>query len=215
MDASRKPIFFTSDWHIGHANVLKYDSRPFKDLDHMHRHLINTYNATVPANGICYFLGDVGYTKHDIVGEVMRQMHGTKVIILGNHDKGAHSMYAQGFDVVLNAAIFYIGQHRISMSHCPLPGIFREDVTTMASYRQVDKGNMWHGEHKNQMFTSQDLTVDFHLHGHIHSDGVDKPRSTDRQFDVGVRANKYRPVSISEIEAWIAGETKKDIEGRE
>jgi len=110
-------------------------------------------------------------------------------------------MYNQGFDVVLSGAFFYIGGHRVSMSHCPLPGVFREDVTDMNG---STPGEMWHGENKNQPFTSQDLTVDFHLHGHIHSDGKNKPRSTERQFDVGVRANKYRPVSLSEIESWIA-----------
>lgn len=205
MDHLRKPIFFTSDWHIGHFNVLKYDQRPFQDLNHMHRVLINNYNSTVPENGICYFLGDVGYCKGDIVGKIMAECHGTKILIIGNHDKNTHSMYAQGFDCVLNTAVFYIGTHRVSMSHCPLPGIFRE---SMADMPKQPKENNWHGEHKNQMFTSRDLTVDFHLHGHIHSDNVVKPRQTDRQYDVGVRSNGYRPVSISQIEAWIASTRK-------
>lgn len=200
MEPKRKAVFYTSDWHIGHENVIKFDNRPFKDINHMHRVLINNYNATVPQDGICYFLGDAGLSKSDTVSKVINQLHGTKVLILGNHDRNVYSMYSQGFDVVMNAAVFYIGDKRISMSHCPLPGIFREEVEGMKGAKE---GENWHGEHKNQMFTSQDLTVDFHLHGHIHSDGKVKLRSTDRQYDVGVRANGYKPVSISQIESWI------------
>lgn len=202
MEPKRKPIFFTSDLHIGHANVIVFDKRPFKDVDHMHRVLINNYNATVPKNGICYFLGDIGLCKSDVLINVMKELNGTKVLVMGNHDRNTHSMYAQGFDVVLNAGIFYIGNHRVSMSHCPLPGVKREEITGMKGAKD---GENWHGEFKNAKFTSQDLTVDFHLHGHIHSGPhCDKPVRTDKQFDVGVAGNNYRPVSISEIESWIA-----------
>jgi calcineurin-like phosphoesterase family protein len=202
----RKPIFFTSDWHIGHKRVIEFDNRPFKDLEDMHESLIRNYNSTVPPNGICYFLGDVGLCKGEEVSKVINRLHGTKVLILGNHDKNIHAMYKAGFDVVLNAGIFYIGNKRFSMSHCPLPGIPREDVSNM---RGAKEGENWHGEFKNTMFTNHDLTVDFHLHGHIHSDNNVKPRSTDRQYDVGVRSNKYRPVSLSTIESWATFETQK------
>lgn len=201
MSNELKKIFFTSDLHIGHANVIKFDNRPFRDLNHMHTVLANNYNSTVPENGICYFLGDAGMCKAEELSQYLKRLNkSTKVLILGNHDRNTHSMYSQGFDVVMNAAVFYIGDKRISMSHCPLPGIFREEVEGMKGAKE---GENWHGEHKNQMFTSQDLTVDFHLHGHIHSDGKVKLRSTDRQYDVGVRANGYKPVSISQIESWI------------
>ena len=78
----RKGIFFTSDLHIGHANVLIFDKRPFKDLYEMHEVLINNYNSTV-RDGICYFLGDVGLGKTETVKNVISRMSGTKVLIFG------------------------------------------------------------------------------------------------------------------------------------
>lgn len=201
----RRPEFVTSDWHLGHVNVLKYDSRPFTDINHMHRVLVNNHNSCVPPNGITFFLGDMGYrTDAGKVEKIIRELNGTKVLILGNHDRGSHSMYSQGFDVVLNSAMIYLGENRITMSHCPLPGVFRESMKDMPKQPQ---NNNWHGEHKNTRFTTWD-NQHYHLHGHIHSDGVEKPRSTHNQFDVGVRANGYRTVSMSVIEAWIAS-TKK------
>lgn len=207
MEPKRKKIFFTSDLHIGHANVLIFDQRPFKDLDHMHTVLANNYNSTVPEDGVCYFLGDIGLCKQNELENFMKRLNGsTKVLILGNHDSGAYSMYSKGFDIVLNTATIYIGKNRVSMSHCPLPGIFREEITGMKGAKE---GTYWHGEHKNQMFTSQDLTVDYHLHGHIHSGPANnKLQKTDRQFDCGVPSNLFRPVSISQIESWISLQEK-------
>lgn len=197
----RKGIFFTSDWHVGHKNVIDFDKRPFTSLEHMHRVLINNYNSTVKRGDICYFLGDMGLCKSEELKKVMSKLNGTKVLILGNHDKNTYSMYDNGFDVVLNAGIFYIGDKRISMSHCPLPGIKREDVTDM---KGAESGENWHGENRHHRFMINDVSVDFHLHGHIHSGPhCDKEIRSDRQFDVGVAANGYKPVSISEIESWI------------
>lgn len=203
----RKNIFFTSDWHLGHANVIRFDNRPFDDLDHMHKVLANNYNSSVKDKDVCYFLGDMGLTSNKELSHIIKSLNGVKVLILGNHDKNTYSMYDAGFDVVLNTAVFYLGDKRISVSHCPLPGIFREDVSGM---KGALEGENWHGENKNKRFTSQDSSVDFHLHGHIHSDGKLKPKCTYNQFDVGVRANNYRPVSMSQIESWINTRSKHE-----
>lgn len=207
---NRKSIHFTSDWHIGHANSIIFDSRPFRDLDHMHSVLINNYNAQVPENGVCYFLGDIGMTSSETLKKVITQLNGTKICILGNHDKAHNAMYQIGFDVVLNSATLYIAGERVTLSHCPLRGVFRESVVGMKSsysnrdYKEgVPAQENWHGEHKNGKFSVSD-EGQFHLHGHIHSSPLnDKISVTDRQFDVGVPANKYRPVHISVIESWI------------
>lgn len=198
----RKPIFFTSDWHIGHANSIKFDNRPFKDTDEMHEVLIRRFNAQVPENGITYFLGDMATGPTELIHSVISRLNGTKVVIVGNHDKATTSMYNCGFDVVLNTATIYVCGQKVTMSHCPLFGVYREDVEGMKGVTGTEN---WHGEHKNGMFTVQD-EGQFHLHGHIHS-RLDHPKSKKilgRQFDVAVTANGFRPVSIGEIDSWIS-----------
>ncbi len=115
----RRRIYFTSDWHVGHANVLVLDKRPFQDLDHMHTVLVNNYNSTVGQEDLCYFLGDMGLCKSDALRDVVARLNGTKVLILGNHDKGATAMRRIGFDVVLNQAALEIAGKLVTMTHCP------------------------------------------------------------------------------------------------
>lgn len=204
-----KNQFVTSDWHIGHANAIKFDNRPFKDLDDMHRVLINNYNASVRPGDICYFLGDIGVKDAETTKSVISKLNGTKVLISGNHDKGDYVMMDCGFDIVINAAKVVIAKEIVTMSHCPLPGLFREHTEGM---RGTALGENWHGEsrpHYN-MYTVPN-EGQFHLHGHIHSpNGGKSQKILDKQMDVGVPSNKYRPVSFSEIESWIV-KYKRDV----
>ena len=198
---SRKKIFFTADLHIGHENSLKFDNRPFKDLDHMHRVFINNHNAIVPEDGITYFLGDIGMCNVDTMRSVLDKLNGTKILLLGNHDGGVNRMYNLGFDCVINTASMVIAGELVTLSHCPLKRVFREDTTGM---RNEENGEQWHG-----VFRHPNLSVrnegQFHLHGHIHSPNDGKStKIKGRQYDVGVVANGYRPVSISTIESWIS-----------
>lgn len=197
---NHKPTFFTADWHLGHEKAIGYDQRPFKSISHMHECLIARYNATVPENGICYFLGDIG-NKTEEVSKVISRLNGTKVLLLGNHDKGMTTMYNCGFDVVLYSASIYIGTNRITMSHCPLLDVFREDCAGMKNPNEN-----WHGESrdKHRMSAIRD-EGQFHLHGHIHSrkDKAQSKKILGKQYDVGVCANGYTPVSLSMIESWV------------
>ena len=198
-----KPTFFTSDWHLGHEKVLEFDKRPFKDVDHMHRVLINSYNASISPDGICYHLGDVGFQNIELTKSILSQLNGTKILILGNHDRSVTAMYKLGFHAVMYSATLYIAQERVTLTHCPLLGVSRENVKLQKNHTE---GENWHGElsPKYAKFTVKN-EGQFHLHGHIHS-RIDKPNSKKiqgRQFDIGVPANNYRPVSIGEIEQWI------------
>lgn len=204
--SDRKAIGFWSDQHVGHLNSIKYDNRPFRDLQHMHETMINNYNSVIPENGLCYFLGDVGMTNSEDLKKFMSRLNGTKVCVMGNHDKGSNALYSIGFDVVVNAITLYIAGQRVTMSHCPLRGVFREDTTNM---NNSVEGENWHGESRHIEFSVED-EGQYHLAGHIHSGpNNNKPKFTNRQYDVGVCANNYRPVSLGTIESWIAKEEMK------
>lgn len=197
----KRKIYFTSDWHVGHANCIEFDNRPFNDLDEMHNTLVKNFNHYVPKHGVTYFLGDMGLCSNGLLNSIVTQLNGTKILVRGNHDGKMDSMYAAGFDVVIEKAQISIGNDIITMTHCPLKGIFREDTTGM---RNSDGTDNWHGENKHRNKYSIEDFGQFHLHGHIHS-RKDRGLITDgRQMDVGVPAWNYKPVSISEVQRWIA-----------
>jgi calcineurin-like phosphoesterase family protein len=51
-------VFFTSDTHFGHANIIKYCGRPFASVEEMNRELIARWNAVVGPRDTVYHLGD-------------------------------------------------------------------------------------------------------------------------------------------------------------
>ena len=85
---ARKQIFFTSDWHLGHENVINFSKRPYKTLDEMHWALVTNFNKQVPLDGLTYFLGDISFLNADRSKELIGLLNGTKILILGNHDRG-------------------------------------------------------------------------------------------------------------------------------
>lgn len=205
--SNRKPIFFISDLHIGHDKALIFDERPFKDMPHMIEAIVSRFNATVPEDGVTYFLGDIG-TKPSAVKPVIDRLNGTKILILGNHDHKMDAMYEAGFNAVMHGAVLYYGKNRITLSHCPLLNTVREDCSQMEKYKNTDKNDLppWHGNN-NPLHRSLSFKNDgqLHIHGHIHS-RPNNPKSKKilgRQFDVGVCANNYTPVSFNQIKSWI------------
>ena len=49
---------YISDLHFGHANILKFDNRPFRNTEEMETSLIENWNNTVLAGDTTYILGD-------------------------------------------------------------------------------------------------------------------------------------------------------------
>jgi calcineurin-like phosphoesterase family protein len=166
----------------------------------MHNDMIKKFNHWVPKHGITYFLGDMGFGPNDLLGSIIRQLNGTKILVRGNHDRKMDAMYNAGFDVVLEKAQITVGSDIITMTHCPLKGVFREDTTGM---RGSDGTENWHKENKyGNQYSIEDFGQ-FHLHGHTHM-RKDRGKIIDgRQMDVGWPAHG-KPVSISQVQSWIA-----------
>ena len=78
--------WFTSDTHFGHANIIGYTGRPFKDVIHMNEELIRRWNTRVKPDDTVFHLGDFAmmggsYQKY------LNRLNGNIVWIAGNHDK--------------------------------------------------------------------------------------------------------------------------------
>lgn len=165
----------------------------------MHRVLINNYNATVPEDGLCYFVGDMGMGQYDKLKKVMDQLQGTKVAVIGNHDKNVNTLYRMGFDCVVHGLVLWIANEQVTVTHCPLRDTYREDTSKMPG----DHPN-WYKEKQHQQYCIPNWGQ-YHLSGHIHSPNRGQSKKIlGRQMDIGVDANNFKPVNIKEIESWIA-----------
>lgn len=85
-------IFFTSDLHFGHKNVIHFDKRPFFTLDEMDKILIENWSNKVKPGDLVYVLGDMFWrSDNDYVQNILKQLNGQIILIKGNHDKWLHN----------------------------------------------------------------------------------------------------------------------------
>ena len=82
-------IFFTSDLHLQHENLLRFSKpRPYQTIQEHDQGIIDNWNSVVKDNDTVYVLGDVSlHTNYDLLDIQLKQLNGHKHLILGNHDK--------------------------------------------------------------------------------------------------------------------------------
>ena len=78
--------YYIADLHLGHANSIKFDNRPFADLNEMHRTIIDNWNAVVRTTDTVYILGDFCISRDDAVNRILCHLNGKLHLIIGNHD---------------------------------------------------------------------------------------------------------------------------------
>ena len=54
-------IYFTSDTHFGHENVIRFATRPYETVAQMYHALVANVNARVLCRDELYILGDLTY----------------------------------------------------------------------------------------------------------------------------------------------------------
>ena len=68
-------IKYISDYHFGHKNILRYDNRPWIDVNEMNDALIERFKNSVSKDDTVYILGDVVWSdKYDNWVEVFTKL---------------------------------------------------------------------------------------------------------------------------------------------
>lgn len=185
-------VFFSSDLHLSHNNILAYDNRPFANIDEHNEALIANHNALVNKNDLVFWLGDIcmGHIVETL--PLLKRFNGMKYLIPGNHDRvsGAYSQthqnkfwneYERYVHILPERTVFKVdGIGNVNFSHYPYDGDHTDSERYM-DLRFVDTGKPL-------------------VHGHIHAkEKVSYSSIGTKQVHVGVTSWEYRPVHIDEV----------------
>ena len=170
-------VWFTSDQHFGHANIIKYANRPFKNVDEMDQAMMDNYRKVVRPEDDVYMLGDCSFYKDQgRAVALFASLPGRKYLVLGNHDK--HLKRNKEF-LSLFADVDKLMEVEL------------EDPDAESGYRTVVLCHYamrtWNKSH----FGS------FHLFGHSHGSLPDDPHSLS--LDVGVDCWGFSPVHFNQV----------------
>jgi len=111
-------IFFTSDLHLNHSNVIKYENRPFDNVEQMNNDIIINWNNNVGTSDTTYILGDFAFGNPE---PFLKRLNGNKILIKGNHDSYSNNKaITMGFQNVHDILNIKIDNQNIVLCHYPL-----------------------------------------------------------------------------------------------
>ena len=166
-------IFFTSDLHISHANIIKFCNRPFDSVEEMNRFIIDSWNKSIKPEDEVYFLGDFSFTISKRGARYfLHKLNGKKYFIKGNHDR---TQYLNNFK---NSGLIEWWKYDHSFS-----------------YDYNGKTYNFSLSHYPHYPSNSDIICVFgHIHGRrIETDG------REIGIDVGVDNIGYEPISIETL----------------
>jgi calcineurin-like phosphoesterase family protein len=172
---SASPLnFYTSDLHLGHANIIKICNRPFTDANEMNETLIKYWNARVRPCDHVYVVGDLAFRSPQSVKEYIERLQGIKHLILGNHDRSwvKQVRLTDYFESIEQLQLIKDGNCRVVLCHYPM---------------------MSWGGGKNSYL------VYGHIHNNKNSSYWPLLRTYDRALNASVEVNDYQPVILDEL----------------
>ena len=165
-------LFFTSDLHFHHANILKFCSRPYENVDEMNQAIIDNWNDIVPKNGKVMLLGDVSWKGKYWTEHLLDQLNGYIYFIKGNHDKDWVDEYFEKRS----------GK------------IYDQLILKMTD---VDDGGIkiLHLTHYPLLEWYQSQRGGINIHGHCHGNNDEFDKYNTRRIDVGLDSHYMYPIS--------------------
>jgi calcineurin-like phosphoesterase family protein len=175
MKISTSNVFFVSDLHVFHSNIIKYCNRPFVDADEMNETIVANWNSKVGQRDNIFLLGDVSFANSDRTEEVLKRLNGNIYLIRGNHDHprnigklGKYFTWERDLATIeIPDTDYKTGYQPVVLSHYPM--------------------ERWDRQHHGSWM----------LHGHCHGTLPFNPSL--KRLDVGVDVHNFTPISYSEI----------------
>ena len=179
-----RDIWVISDTHLLHENILKFKDgatgnlvrgNKFSNVNEMDEFILEKWNSVVKPGDIVYHLGDVFIGSKEKFKKMWPKFHGSKRLIVGNHDDIKFLSSGGFFQKVQMWRMF--PEFGLMFSHVPL-----HESNLL---RLVDKAGRY----------PEDCIKLLNCHGHIHQN----PSPEGPYRNMSVEAIGYTPVNIEEL----------------
>ena len=185
-------IWFTSDHHFGHANIIKYTDRPFRDLEHMDEQLVQNWNQCIRPEDTVFYLGDFSLKGPDKIGFYLDRLNFSQMyFIRGNHDrKNALKHISPSMEWIKKS--FYLDPEKLETG---LPKWLKDKAFILTHDRYKPDTPYCDAKKRKPCYR---------LHGHSHA----KLPNNSVAFDVGIDScaaiygrspENYRPFEFNEL----------------
>jgi len=164
--------------YFGHANIIKYCNRPFKDTYLMNKALTENWNSVVSPEDKVFHLGDFAFGG---IRKYLPYLNGEIILIRGNHDRDSE-IKGCGLKIYQNLDFEYAG-YKFKMNHRP--------VFIPATYDPFNDG-----ERRSNINLHE---YDYILCGHVHEKWV----NNQKNINVGSDVWDFKPVSIDKLIEYI------------
>lgn len=189
-------VFFTSDTHFNHLNILKLGKgRPFETIEEHNQTLIDNWNSVVAPRDLVFHLGDVAFTYDpNKLSEILEKLNGSIHIIQGNHDRTKILAHSLNKNLIQSIKTYHEYKYEsddgksytFTMMHWPIlePNhIFRnkdkKDISVIGLYGHVHDINDYEWIYKKLGFPCVHVGVD-----------------TSSKFP---NTNKYTPINAEDV----------------
>lgn len=170
-------IHYTSDLHLGHANIIRHCSRPFTSVGEMDEKLIQNWNKKVHNDDTVYIVGDFIFrAPRKNVEEYLKALKGHKHLILGNHDRSWLKKLQnpeQYLDSIEPMLYITDKNHPVVLCHYP-----------MMTWQSANRGG---------------IMVYGHIHKNTHTAFWPLIARNSSMLNAGVDVNGFEPVSLEEM----------------
>jgi calcineurin-like phosphoesterase family protein len=180
-------IFFVSDTHFSHFNVIRYCMRPYSSAQEMDENLIANWNTIVKENDIIYHLGDFAFCRLQEIKNILRRLNGNIHMILGNHDKSLDENWE---DILDDGKIISMRDYRCLK--------INKQKIVLSHYAM----RVWDGSHIGS----------WHLYAHSHGTLPPFGLSVDVGVDCKEITSEYRPVSLDEVRDYMSKRTTEIVD---
>jgi len=174
-----KNIWFISDTHWSHGNIIKFSERPYQDVVEMNKALTDNWNEVVKPQDEVYHLGDFAFTSHQSIKNIVFSLNGRKHLVYGNHDKEILKKREEflsmpnGFISIEPYREIKVGEQMICLFHYGC--------------------RVWNKAHYGSWM----------LYGHSHGSLPPYGKSVDVGVDAKFIHNEYRPTHFEEIQLFM------------